>query len=200
MRRGKADRVDHFEYITMVVSFVSAFAISQLLSGWARQWTYREVQPPYALHTVSTLLFLIALVQSIWGSWAYRDVPWSFGPFLVYFASTLPLAGAAALIHPPIATSEETSIRAHYFSNGRAAYLLIAVWIALAGLLEWLLVDHLGQFSESMALLQGIRFVAAIILTIQSISRSPRVHWVGLGLLAIMISISSMRFGQFTPA
>ena len=192
--------MDHFEYITMVVSFVSAFAISQLLSGWARQWALRDVQPAYSLHTVSSILFMITLVQSIWGSWAYREVPWSFGPFLVYFVSTLPLAGAAALIHPPSATAAETSMRQHYFSNGRAAYFLIAIWIGLAGWLEWLLVDHLGQFSDSMAPLQAVRAISAIILTVQSISRNPRVHWVGLGLLAVMITISSLRFGQFTPA
>ncbi|GEM_PF-4535204 len=56
--------MDHFEYITMVVSFVTAFAVSQILAGWARQWAYRETQSIYPLHTVSSILFLVPLVRS----------------------------------------------------------------------------------------------------------------------------------------
>ena len=32
----------HFEYITMVISFVTAFAVSQILAGWSRQYFHRE--------------------------------------------------------------------------------------------------------------------------------------------------------------
>ncbi len=192
--------MDHFEYITMVVSFVTAFAVSQVLSGWGRQFALRETQPPYALHTASSVLFLVTLVQSIWGSWIYRDVPWTFGTFLVYFASTLPLAGAAVLIHPPAASAESTSIRAHYFSSGRAAYLLIAIWIVMAGWLEWLLTDHLGRFGENTIEPLAIRALTATILTIQSASRNPKVHWTGLTLLGAIFGYFALRFGEFSPA
>ncbi|MCR9093988.1 MAG: hypothetical protein NXI30_07215 [bacterium] len=190
--------MDHFEYITMVVSFVTAFAVSQVLAGWGRQFALRESQPPYALHTVSSILFLITLVQSIWGSWIYRDVPWTFGTFLVYFASTLPLAGAAVLIHPPATWADSTSLRAHYFSSGRAAYLLIAIWIAMAGLLEWLLTDHLGRYGENTGQLLAVRILTASVLTIQSASRNPKVHWAGLTLLVSILLFFALRFAEFT--
>ena len=83
------------------------------------------------------------------------------------------------------------------FSNGRAAYFLIAIWIVMAGWLEWALVDHLGEFSESMGLLQLIRVVAAVVLATQSMSRNPKIHWAGLGLLGAMLVVSILRFGQF---
>jgi hypothetical protein len=190
--------MDHFEYITMVVSFVTAFAVSQVLAGWGRQFALRESQPPYLLHTVSSILFLITLVQSIWGSWIYRDVPWTFATFLVYFSSTLPLAGAAVLIHPPAASAESTSIRSHYFSSGRAAYLLVAIWIAITGWLEWLLTDHLGRYGEHTALVLAVRVLTGSVLTIQSASRSPKVHWVGLTLLASIFLFFALRFAEFT--
>jgi hypothetical protein len=108
------------------------------------------------------------------------------------------LAGAAVLIHPPAASAESTSIRSHYFSSGRAAYLLVAIWIAITGWLEWLLADHLGRFGEHTGLVLAVRILTGSVLTIQSASRSPKVHWIGLTLLASIFLFFALRFAEFT--
>lgn len=183
----------HFEYITMVVSFVLAFAVSHTLSGWARQWTWRRERPPYPLHTVASALFLVTVVQSIWGSWIYREVPWTFGAFSLYFASTLPLAGAAVLIHPPPKADTPPDWRAHYFDNGTAAYALIAGWVVLNGVLEWLMRAHVPQFRSDQAFMLVVRTVSVALMLFLARSKSPRHHWAGLAALTFTLAAFVLR-------
>ena len=190
----------HFEYITMVISFVTAFAVSQILAGWSRQYFHRETQAPYALHTVATVLFLATLVQSIWGSWSLREVPWTFGSFLLYFTTTLPLAGAATLIHPPAATAAETPLRDHYFSSGRAAYVMMAVWIVFTGVLEWWLVDYVPVAPDEIAVTTGVRVGSVVTLVWLARSERPSHHWVGLGFLAVLLVTIAIRFANVGAA
>ncbi len=83
--------MSQFEYITVLTSFVVAVGVSQLLSGGGRLYLNRRTAPPYPHQLAASVLLLVALLQSIWGYWAFRDVSWDFGRFLVVLAPLLPL-------------------------------------------------------------------------------------------------------------
>jgi len=171
---------------------VVAFGVSDLLSGWGRQYLTRRSTRPCALQLVASGLLLLALLQSIWGYWGFRDVPWSFGKFILALAPLLALVAAVYLINPvPGESAEETAdLRAHYFEVSRAIFGLLAVWVALATIVEFVLIDtslHLGQ---------AVRVAAVTLLVALGFTSSPALHWVGLAALA---SLQLVFIGVVTP-
>ncbi len=174
--------MSQFEYVTVLTSFVVAFGVSELLAGFGRQVLERATTRPDPLQIAASLLLLIALLQSLWGYWGFRDVAWGFGHFLLALSPLLSLVGAAYLIMPRAAAdgSGLRDPRAHYHAVAPAIFALLAVWVALGTVVELALVDtslHLGQ---------GVR-VAALVL-FAGLSRTSRrgVHAVGLAVLAIL--------------
>ena len=174
--------MSQFEYITVLTSLVVAVGVSQLLSGWGRLYVGRKTAPPYALQVAASALLLLALVQSIWGYWGFRNVSWDFGRFLIVLAPLLPLVGATYIVLPRTegASAPSQSPRDHYFEVHRAIFLLLAAWIALGTIAELALVEpelHLGQ---------AVRFVGVVLLIALGFTTRPELHWSGLLVLAAL--------------
>ncbi len=171
-----------FEYITVLTSLVVAVGVSQLISGWGRLYLNRSEARPYALQAAVSVLLLVALLQSTWGYWGFRDASWDFFRFMLALAPLLPIVGASYLILPrgEGPTGSSRSPRDHYFAVHRVVFLLLAAWIALGTIAELALVEpelHLGQ---------GVRLVATILLLALAFTRRPSLHWAGMALLAIL--------------
>lgn len=172
--------MSQFEYITVLTSFVVAVGVAQLLSGWGRLYVGRKTAPPYALQVAASALLLVALLQSIWGYWGFRDVSWDFGRFLIVLAPLLPLVGATYIVLPPAAgnSAAPQNSRDHYLEVHRAIFVLLAAWIALGTIAELVLVEpelHLGQ---------GIRLLGVGLLVALGFTTRPVWHWSGLVVLA----------------
>jgi hypothetical protein len=178
--RGRSRRpLSQFEYVTVLFSLVVAFGVSELLAGWGRSYRNRTTNRPYPLQLAASGLLLLALLQSLWGYWGFREVVWTFWLFLVALAPLLVLAAATFLITPssefPSADAE-----AHYFDVAPAVFALLAAWVGLGAVAEAGLVEssfHLGQ---------AVRIVATVVLALLSRTSSPRIHWVGLGVLVTL--------------
>jgi len=166
--------LSQFEYITVLTSFVVAFGVSQLLAGWGRLYLNRANAPPYPLQLAASVLLLIALLQSLWGYWNFRDVEWDFGRFLVVLAPLLPLVGAAYLILPSGAPGTSSNPREHYLAVHRVIFGLLAVWVLLGTVTEFVLVE--AQLHEG----QVFRLVAVALLFALGMTSRPALHWVGL--------------------
>jgi hypothetical protein len=54
--------VSRFEYVTVLMSFVVAFGVSEILSRWGRQFLERERVRPYPLQLFASFLLLILLL------------------------------------------------------------------------------------------------------------------------------------------
>ncbi len=174
--------MSQFEYITVLTSFVVAVGVSQLLSGWGRLYLNRRTAPPYRLQVAASVLLLVALLQSIWGYWAFRAVSWDFGRFLVVLAPLLPLVGATYLIVPPVGDTPggSPSPQEHYFAVHRVLFSLLAAWVALGTVTELVLVEpalHPGQL---------VRLVAVALLLALGLTARPALHWAGLAVLATL--------------
>jgi hypothetical protein len=175
--------VSQFEYITMLFSFVAAFGVSELLAGWARQYIDRRQSRLDPLQLFASVLVLMALLQSVWGSWTLRDTTWTFASFLLALSPFLPLAGAAALVHPPASAGPVVSLRAHYFSVNRALFFLIASWLVLGCVADLVMLEVVAPLGL------GVRLLSIGILAMMVWSERPWVHWVGLGLLAGLLTL-----------
>ena len=64
-----------FEFNTVLVSIVLAFAISQILTAWGRLIRYRHRIRSPGLYLLGSSFVLIAIVVHWYGLWAYRDAP-----------------------------------------------------------------------------------------------------------------------------
>ena len=180
--------MSRFEYVTVLMSFVVAFGVSELLAGWGRQYLHRGEARPFPLQMVASVLLLVALLQSVWGYWGFREVAWGFGGFLLALSPLLCLVGAAYLLFPP--ASSDVPAEQHYFSVSRAIFVLLAAWVALGTVAEWALVEtsfHPGQV---------VRLVAVPMLIGLGFAERPALHWIGFAALAVLQAIF---VGTVTP-
>jgi len=174
--------LSQFEFVTLLFSLVVAFGVSELLAGWGRSYKNRLISKPYPLQLAATGLVLVALLQSLWGYWGFRDVVWTFWLFLIALAPLLALAATTFLISPSAhaPTVEIVDSKTHYFDVAPAIFVLLAAWVSLGMLAETVLVGmsfHLGK---------AVRLVAVLLLLFLSRSSNPAIHWVGLSLLAVL--------------
>jgi hypothetical protein len=172
-----------FEYVTTLVSFVVAFGVARLLAGWARQYALRAQTRIYPLQVAASALLLIALLQSTWAFWIYRDITWTFLTFLGMLLTQLALVGASALIHPP--DGHFSSIRDYYFDVRHAVFGLTAAWLALGGVLAFFLrpsITVVASFEDVVA----IRAASLCIFAVLAWSDRPAYHWVGFAALAAL--------------
>jgi hypothetical protein len=184
--------VSQFEFVTVLFSLVVAFGVSELLAGWGRSYRTRVQIRPFPLQIAATGLLLLALLQTLWGYWGFRNVTWSFWLFLVAIGPLLPLAGATFLITPSRggAAEGDSDARSHYFSVAPAMFVLLSSWVVLGTVAEVLLIDfsfHVGH---------AVRAIAILLLLVLMRSTNPVIHWWGLGGLAVL---QLLFVGSVTP-
>lgn len=170
-----------FEYVIVLMSFFVAFGASEILSGLGRQYLYRAEAKPYPLQIVASLLLLVALLQSVWGYWGFREASWGFGGFLLVLLPLLPLIGAAYLVMPPGGqATAPVDPEAHYLSVYRAIFALLAAWVVLGTVAELAMVEptlHPGQ---------GVRLAAVVLLLGLGSTSNAKLHWIGFGFLVAL--------------
>ena len=172
--------MSQFEFVLVLMSFVVAFAISEILAGWGRQFAERDHVKPSGLQLMASALLLLALVQGLWGYWSYRDLDWTLGRFLIAFLPLLVLSTSAFFITPHISDRGVSDAREHYMRVRSVLFTLLSAYVILNTLTEWTLsglVPHGGQ---------AIRPVAIAIFVALAVSRDPRIHWAGLTILLIL--------------
>jgi len=172
--------MSQFEFVVVLFSLVVAFGVSELLAGWGKAYASRIRRRPYGLQIVATALLLIALLQSLWGYWGFRDVEWTFWLFLIALSPLLVLVAATYLITPDFDLDSGADARTHYFSVAPGVMVLLATWIALGAVAEFTLV------SSSFHLGQAVRVVGVGLLLALSRSSQPIHHWLGYAALAIL--------------
>ncbi len=166
-----------FEFVVALMSFVVAFAISEILAGFGRQFTHRDRVRWSALQLLASFLLLVSLVQALWGYWGYRAVVWTPLRFLVGFAPLLVLSIAAFFITPPVSAPGVVDARAHYFAMRPVLFPVLGIYIALNGVTEAVLTGfalHPGQV---------IRLAALLIFAALALSKNATAHGIGLTIL-----------------
>jgi hypothetical protein len=185
--------VTQFEFITVFISIVLAFGVSDILSSWGEQIRLRKQIRIYWLHVAWSALLLTLMIQVWWSLWVLRDsTDWTFFKYLLLILPFLTLALIAYLMTPSLQT-DESDIKKHYWDNARWMFSLAAFYMCTAMTFSFAIVgDHLlelrntirfGAFAlmVSLALWQNEKFhaVAAIVGGVLLVC------WVGVSMFAL---------------
>lgn len=161
-----------FEYLTVLLSIVVAFAISEIVTGWGHQLRSGGRVRGYAVHTLWTVLLLLVTVQYWWGVWNYRDVEvWTFFAFLALVLPAFAIILVAFLVSPVPRGDEVLDLRTYYYGNRRSVFLLAALIIVGFGLADLAVLHQRLLHSEN-----GMRAGAIALLVWLAFSGDERVH------------------------
>lgn len=163
--------MSQFEFLTVIISIVLAFGISDILSNWGKQILLRREISFYGLHLAWTILLILVMIQAWWGLWLLRDRPeWTFPAYVLLITPYLTLALIAYVLTPEFSQGER-DIRHYYFDNSRWLFSLVALYLA-----AWS-VFSLTVIGEALSDVTNLMRTAAIVLMIGlAVWRSERLH------------------------
>lgn len=156
--------MSRFEFNTVLVSIVLAFAISEILTSWGRLVRHRHQVRSPGLYVLATSWVLAAIVVHWFGLWAYRDAPFDrvFETLLILLPA-LVIALVCFVWVPDPRASGAFDLEAHYFEGAVFTWPLVSLFIVLGGVAD-LLVPKVASGAPVAALLAfaslmlGLRF------------------------------------------
>lgn len=171
-----------FEFLTVFISIVLAFGISDILSSWGEQIRLRREIRHYGLHVAWTVLLLIAMIAVWWSLWILRDrAEWAFPGYLLLIVPYLTIALIAYVMTPAFSDGER-DVKRYYVDNSRWFFSLGAVYLA-----SWS-VFSLTIAGESL-LDPGslIRYAGIVLLVTLAVWRNERFHVAGVALSYVLL-------------
>ena len=170
-----------FEFNSVFVAILLAFAVSEILVSWGRLIRHRSEVKPSAFYLAITAAFLLSLLLYWFGFWAYQDVPFDEGlQTVVVILPPLVMALVAFVLTPEIIRGKQFDLEAHYFEVSRWVYPLIGLTFILA-----VLSDITLNISETES--PVFYFVPALIMGSLGFTRRPVFHVLGLGFFWLMM-------------
>ena len=70
--------MSEFEYLSLLVSIIVAFALSEIFAGWGQMIRGRDHVKVYWVHIAATLLVAALIIQFWWSAWQYRELAINF--------------------------------------------------------------------------------------------------------------------------
>ena len=135
--------MSQFEYITVVVSIVMAFAISEVLSGLGRLVRERSRVKFYWVHVAWMVYGILWILQHWWGIWDYRSIEFTnFFSFLALVAPSLTFVLLAFLVTRTLPVDGDLELRDYYRRNQRWVFPLAAVILVELSSLRLALTDE----------------------------------------------------------
>jgi hypothetical protein len=169
--------MSRFEYLSVLLSVVVGFAISEILSGWGSLIRRRAQLRPYWLLTSWSVLALVVMILFWWSAWDYHTTSsWTFFSFLAVLSAALTFVILAFVLTPTVSEDSTPDLRDYYFRNrtwifGLWALVLVqvaAVDVIVARLPLWHVANAIRAlgFAVAVALMrsQAERVHAALML------------------------------------
>lgn len=163
--------MSRFEFNTVLVSIVLAFAISEILTAWGRLIRNRDRVKSPTLFILASSWVLLAIVVHWFGLWAYVQAP--FDRLLDTVLVLLPALVIALVCFvwvPDIPISGTVDLEDHYFEAGVWTFPLIALFLLLGG------VADVSVPKVAFALPFWFLVVWALLLLALAFSRRRAVH------------------------
>lgn len=153
-----------FEFISVFISIVLAFGVSDILSSWGEQIRLRKQIRIYWLHVAWSALLLILMIQVWWSLWILRErTAWTFIEYLALIVPFLTLALIAYLMTPSLRGGDK-DIRKHYWDNSRWLFSLAAVYMFFAMTFSFVIVGD-----EVLELRNTIRVGALVLMAVLAV-------------------------------
>ena len=127
-----------FEFLSVFVSLVLAFGVTDILSNWGEEIRLRNEVRHYWVHSAWSLLLVIVMIQIWWALWLLRDrASWTFFEYLCLIVPYL-LAAMLAYLLTPKFDDGERDIRLYYYDNSSWFFTLAACYIG-----TWMLFAYI---------------------------------------------------------
>lgn len=119
-----------FEFLSVFISLVLAFGVTDILSNWGEEIRLRNEVRHYWVHSAWSLLLVIVMIQVWWALWLLRDrASWTFFEYLSLILPYLLAAMLAYLLTPQFENGER-DVRVYYYQNSSWFFGLAACYIA----------------------------------------------------------------------
>jgi hypothetical protein len=181
-----------FEFLSVFISIVLAFGVSDILSSWGRQIRHRNQIRHYWLHTAWTGLLLFLMVQIWWAAWILRDrTGWTFFDYFLWIFPYLTVSLVAYVLTPSL-RSGERDIKRHYFDQTGWIFSLAAVYVGSAMLFSIVVVGDPVVYSGNL-----IRLAGLTLMVLLANWRNERFHRAAV-VLAYVLLITWVVIKRFT--
>jgi hypothetical protein len=169
-----------FEFNSVFVAIILAFAVSEILVAWGRLIRHRaEVKLSWFYLAISPGLLLF-IVLHWFGFWAYQDVPFDEGlQPVVVILPPLVLALIAFVLTPEINRGQRFDLEAYYFEVSRWVFPLLGLTMVLA-----LVSDVALDISETES--PVFYLIPAVILASVGFTQRRVIHVLGLAFYWVM--------------
>lgn len=130
--------MSRFEFNTVLVSIVLAFAISEILTAWGRLIRNRDRVKSPGLFVLASSWILLAIVVHWFGLWAYEQA--KFDRILDTVLVLLPALVIALVCFvwvPDIPALGELDLDDHYFESGVWTFPLIGLFLLLGAVADF---------------------------------------------------------------
>lgn len=170
--------MSRFEYLSVLVSIVIAYAMSEALSGWGQMIRVRDRVRFYPLQLGWSILSVLLMIQWWWGGfWQYQNAAdLGYFGFLAVLSEPVLLVLLSFVLTPHPAELSGRDLRVEYFRNRRWSFGLAALL-----LVELALVDALVGQQPLWQVKNAIRGLGIAVLVTLAISARERLHAVLLG-------------------
>lgn len=181
-----------FEFLTVFISIVLAFGVSDILSSWGEQIRLRKQIRIYWLHVAWSALLLSLMIQVWWSLWILRDrTDWTFDQYLLLILPFLTLALIAYLMTPSLRAGDN-DIKQHYWDNSRWMFSLGAVYMFAAMTFSFAIVGD-----EFLELRNTIRVGALVLMVSLAVWQNEKFH-AAAAIVASALLISWIGISMYT--
>lgn len=139
--------MDAFSYLSVLLSIILGFGITQVLQGLAGVIQHRARVAWYWPALCWALLLLLVDVQVWWALFGLRDFHgWTFLAFLVVLLQVIPLYMAAVLVLPPALPGDSgLDLRENYYRHHRWFFAFLVAALAASLLKDVVLAGELPR-------------------------------------------------------
>jgi hypothetical protein len=149
--------MDQFGYLSVLLSIIVGFSITQILFGFRGVVLSRGHVKIYWPTLVWGVMLMLINVQSWWAMFGLRELQhWTFPQFGVVLMQTIGQYMLAAIVFPDFSGSETIDLRKHYWRHARWFFGLLVLLLAVS-LTKDLVIS--GRFPGGLNLLFHIGFM-----------------------------------------
>ena len=183
--------MEAFGYVSVIFSVVIGLGLSHLLTGLVELFKARARVTFYWLHLLWVALMFVGHIFLWWTMWNLRLLGnWNFFSFLLLLLAPILLYVAASLLIPTVKPSGVIDLRASFYENRQAFFVVNAAFTVLMSAENWLLTGRMSPGRVS-----GIFAAWLLLLSASAIIKNARYHAASGLICALLFLIFVTLFG-----
>ena len=177
--------MSEFEFISVFVSIVVAFAMAELLMGWGRLIRARDrIQRPFFFIGWTSWLLLLMCFHYL-GIWEYQAVDfYNVGQLVLLLLPPIVLVLLTFVLTPEINPGQTIDLEQHYFDVHHWFFTLAIVFLLLALIADMMLPTFAATW-ESRLILEAI-IVLSLVFVYFSNNRVAHISIMGFNLVYLI--------------